>query len=1254
NTDGAATYGPRQAITTDVDGVAILRAADLDADGDIGVYASSSETDTLAGWENDGDGASWTRRTIDDAADGIWGVIAADPNGDGQVDLVGATAGAGAVGVWTGGGGQFALPTSAVAPALVADGVVASVLAIDATHRGRAGDSMAELATVELRVEDALGNALDDAQIDALLTRLAIHRDDGSGAFDAANDVEIGALTTFASVDDALSVPIADGQAAAQFAFGAPARVFVVATFENDASASGVGAIRFVHVTEASSTAEDASADLPIRLESSANVATDPVDFNVAPVAQDDAVALLEDAVGAAGNVLDGTAGGLDTDVNATPLTATLVDPPMHGALVGGLQPDGSFTYAPSADFNGVDQFTYRASDGLAPSNLATVTLTVQAVNDAPSFAVSGLASAAEDAGAQTVPGFATGIRAGPADEAGQVLLFTVTGNDQPGLFAVAPALASDGTLTYTSAPDVSGTATVTVRLTDDGGTANGGVDQSAEQSFDIVIDPVNDAPSFALGAGQHDALEDAGAQTVPGFATAIRAGPADEIGQVLTFTVTGNDNPGLFSAPPALAADGTLTYAGAPDASGTARITVRLADDGGTASGGVDQSDPQSFDIVIAAVNDAPSFIAAAADASGEDGGPQTVTGFATGISAGPTDEAGQGLTFAVMGNSNPGLFAAAPALASDGTLTYAGAPDASGVAQISVVLMDDGGVANGGVDASPAQIFDIVIDPINDPPSFDLAAQDATNEDAGPQTVPGFATALRAGPPDESGQTLSFSVTANTQPTLFATPPALAADGTLTYAAAPDANGTATITVVLMDSGGVAGGGVDTSPPQTFDVAIAAVNDAPSFSVPASTTVAATAAPQSIPGFAQMISAGPIDEAGQVLSFAITGNTQPGLFDVAPAIASDGALTFTLAAGASGTVAQLTAVLTDDGGTDLGGVDTSDPRVFALVVPDVTLPQVVALEALPGGAVETCAELRQPFDRLRVRFSETMADPLGDGDPADVTNAANYQLIASGPDRDIATLACDALEGDDVRIAVDGAVAIGDDARRGGAPTEVELTFDRLLPDGPYRLLVCDALEDDAGNALAATVDATFRVRADSLFVNGALDCDLDAWTITDDVQPAGVYSPEDVDDAEISGSILLTGQPGMRFAIGQCLTDASSIYDLSLAVRIDGAAEVRVQADVNCEGFTGAQCDGASLGSSVESFVLAPSGGAWQTLEHAASGGRSALCGVDLQLISGSSFEAYVDRLAASVILLNDGFESGDTAAWSATVP
>ncbi|QIB64750.1 tandem-95 repeat protein [Kineobactrum salinum] len=64
-----------------------------------------------------------------------------------------------------------------------------------------------------------------------------------------------------------------------------------------------------------------------------------------------------------------------DSDADGDSLTAVLVGSPQNGSLV--LNASGSFSYTPNEGFAGEDSFTYRASDGQAQSNVATVTLTV-------------------------------------------------------------------------------------------------------------------------------------------------------------------------------------------------------------------------------------------------------------------------------------------------------------------------------------------------------------------------------------------------------------------------------------------------------------------------------------------------------------------------------------------------------------------------------------------------------------------------------------------------------------------------------------------------------------------------------------------------------------------------------------------------------------------------------------------------------------------------------------------------------------
>ncbi|MEM1177496.1 MAG: ECF-type sigma factor [Acidobacteriota bacterium] len=1256
NADASGNFAARQTIATGFTDVNLVRAADFDGDGDFDVYATGPAGDRVAWWENGGDGQTWTARTFDGDLDGATWAHAADIDGDGRLDVA-AVGLDGGVSWWRNRGGELALPTADVTPALVTDGAAVAVLRIDATHRGRAGDSPIELATVEVLLESAPGTPATDGEAGALLSRLSVHADDGSGAYEAGNDAEIAGTSAFALQDGVVSLGVADGLAAAQITAASSRSYFVVLTLTPTASTAMLPDFRVTHVTEASSTGEDAANDLAVELEFTSNVSSSMLTFNTAPTAVNDAVLLFEDQTAGA-NVLDGTAGGQDTDNEGGQLTATLVTPPSSGVLVGGLASDGTFQYAPALDFNGVDSFTYRASDGLATSQVATVTLTVTAVNDPPFFALSPSHSAAEDAGPQSVAGFASAIAPGPADESGQGVSFSVVSNSNPGLFAAAPALSSDGTLTYEAAADAVGVATVEVRLGDDGGTANGGVDQSAPQSVDITVSAVNDAPSFSLPSSQAQALEDAGPQTMVGFAADISAGPADEAGQVVTFSVLSNDNPGLFAVSPALSADGTLTFEAAADANGTANLTVELADDGGDADGGSDVSAPQAVAIIVAPVNDGPSFTVGAGPSVSEDAVAQSLPGFAGGISPGPADEAGQVLNFLVSVDSNPSLFAAAPSVAADGTLTFTAAADAVGSSTVSVSLMDDGGTLDGGVDTSVAQTFDITVTAINDPPTFAIEALSSSQEDAGAQQVANFASAISPGPDDEAGQAVSFLIDTVTEPGLFASGPSLAADGTLTYTAAADANGVATVTVRLMDDGGVDGGGSDQSPPQDFDIEVLAVNDAPAFSVQAQTAISADSAPQTVSAFATGISAGPADEAGQGLSFEVVSVSAPELFDQAPTVDSLGDLSFALVPGLSDVSVEISLRLQDDGGTALGGEDTSATQMSVLVVPDVVSPQVTEVNAEPGGILEACSEFRQAFSRISVTFSEAMSVDGADA----ATLPANYQLIASGPDRDIDTVACDALQGDDVRILADGVTpAEVRDGVGGGAVQSVAVDWPLALGDGLYKLLVCDAVADTSGNRLDSTFDVAFRVSSENLFVNGQFDCDLEPWVSVSDVlggfgvgEPEFAYSPEDADDSALSGSLSVTAMDSSRFAVAQCLDLPSSSYDLSARVRVEGLSGVEVAAELRCERFQGAECAGASVGESVGQFTLTPTDGDWQLLEFAAPGGESAICGLDLELTAGASFEAFVDQLEASTRLFVDGFETGDTGAWTNTVP
>jgi len=94
---------------------------------------------------------------------------------------------------------------------------------------------------------------------------------------------------------------------------------------------------------------------------------------NLPPVAMDDRYTTTEDiplTVAAAGVLAN------DRDLNGDLLVSMPDSQPVSGTLT--LNPDGSFTYTPTLDFNGVDTFSYHAHDGIENSNIATATLTVE------------------------------------------------------------------------------------------------------------------------------------------------------------------------------------------------------------------------------------------------------------------------------------------------------------------------------------------------------------------------------------------------------------------------------------------------------------------------------------------------------------------------------------------------------------------------------------------------------------------------------------------------------------------------------------------------------------------------------------------------------------------------------------------------------------------------------------------------------------------------------------------------------------
>src|SRR5205823_3994749 len=167
------------------------------------------------------------------------------------------------------------------------------------------------------------------------------------------------------------------------------------------------------------------------------------------------------------------------------------------------------------------------------------------------------------------------------------------------------------------------------------------------------------------------------------------------------------------------------------------------------------------------------------------------------------------------------------------------------------------------------------------------------AVLEDSGAYSA-AWATGVSAGPPDESSQSINFTVT-NDNNALFSAQPAISPSGVLTFTPAANANGNATVTVTLHDDGGTANGGADTSAAVTFTIHVTPVNDAPSFTPGGNVAIDENSGAYAAP-WATAISAGPANESSQIVHFNVS-NDNNALFAVQPAISPTGVLTFTSA---------------------------------------------------------------------------------------------------------------------------------------------------------------------------------------------------------------------------------------------------------------------------------------------------------------------------------------------------------------------
>ena len=498
---------------------------------------------------------------------------------------------------------------------------------------------------------------------------------------------------------------------------------------------------------------------------------------NQAPVAGDDAFATDEDTTlnVAAPGVL-----GNDIDAELDPITAVLDAGPAN-AQDFTLNTDGSFDYTPNADFNGSDSFTYFANDGQADSNAATVTITINPINDPP-VAVDDTATTDED---QQID---IDVLANDSDVDGNLDPTSVSVVNGPanGAISVNPMT---GIITYTKSGDFNGSDSFTYEVCDDGTPLPA---ECATATVSITIDPVNDPPVADANAVTTD--EDT--------AVTITLTGSDIDGDPLTFAVAtppGNGSVGTITQLTQTSA--SVTYTPNTDFNGADSFTF-------TANDGTVDSAPAMISLTVNPINDPPTADSGAATT--DEDLPVTITLTGGDIDADP-------LTFAIAtGPANGSLSVITLINDTTAEVTYTPAADFNGTDSFTFSVND------GTVASAPATIA-LTVNPVNDPPVAD-AGTASTDED--------IAVTITLNGSDVEGDALTFAiVTGPGNGALGAITQINDTSAEVTYTPATDFNGADSFTFTAND------GTVD-SAPATISLTVNPINDPPTADSGAATT--------------------------------------------------------------------------------------------------------------------------------------------------------------------------------------------------------------------------------------------------------------------------------------------------------------------------------------------------------------------------------------------------------------------------------
>lgn len=367
------------------------------------------------------------------------------------------------------------------------------------------------------------------------------------------------------------------------------------------------------------------------------------------------------------------------SDPDGDPITFSLMSSPSHGTLSGFNPNTGAVTYTPNGNYNGPDSFTFRVNDGSLDSNIATVSITVTAVNDPPTLTPIPSQSVNE--------GQMLTLLVSCTDIDGPSLTLT-TSNLPPGA-TFADNGDGTGTLTYTPAFDTVQHPNEQIVFSNISITCNDGSATDTD-TFNLTVHDVNRVP---------DALNDsANTNEDTPVTVAVLANDSDPDGDTLTVISSSPAANGTVNCTTA----GVCTYTPSANFSGTDAFSYTISD----SRGGTDSA---TVTITINAVNDPP--VAFSQSVSTPEDTPVAITLTCS-------DAEGDLITFSIVGSPGNGTLSGTPP-----NTTYTPNTDFNGNDSFTFKCND------GQLDSNTATVT-ITVNPINDAPELATISDQSVNE--------------------------------------------------------------------------------------------------------------------------------------------------------------------------------------------------------------------------------------------------------------------------------------------------------------------------------------------------------------------------------------------------------------------------------------------------------------------------------------------------------------------------------------------